>query len=173
MKEKKDERCCNYLEYGINIISINWIINNIVEPEVIKFCCQHNLMIRHNSRDIKRIIAHFLATSVITTCKQFVNLRNIINLTPIKLEQLGDDMNEVVDNIIIRFLRKFKFCNVAYTNSINSLNIDQLYHLKALADTCHVKTKNLESLKTYLTNNNFTKLHQDINTDLVLKQLLT
>lgn len=167
------KKCYDYPEYGINIISVNWVINNIVESEIIKFCCSHNLQIRQNSRDIKRLIGHFLATTLLAICKDHVTMRNILNLSPISLQLIETDgMSDVFDKCMHQFLSKFKFCHVAYTDSLDQLNIDQLYHLKSLADTCHIKLKNLEKLKKYLSSNHFTKLNKDIHTDLVLQQLL-
>lgn len=161
-----------YPEYGINLISVNWVISHVVEPQIVKFCVDNNLVIRANSRDIKRIIGHFLAESVLKVCKEHMNTKNILNYTSLTLCLLDTTMHDVVDRCVRQFLKKFGFCSVDYSNIVDALSLEQLYKLKALVDNCHIKTKTLDKLKKYLSSNHFVKLHQDVRTDIVLRRVL-
>lgn len=162
----------NYTEYGVNLISVNWVIHNIMEPEIVKFCCSHNFKLTEKSRDTKRIISHFLAESVLSVCKEHVSSKNILNYTPVDLCLMDKCFNKHVDQMVVNFFKKFKFCNVGLECGVDQLTLDQLYQLKALADTCHVRVKNLEQLKKYLSSNHFVKLYKDVRTDIVLRCVL-
>jgi hypothetical protein len=161
-----------YTEYGITIISVNWVIHEMVEPQVIQFCINNDLPIRHNSRDVKKIISHFIANSILDVCRDHVNTKNILNYTPLSLKLLDTSMHDVVHKSILKIFKKFRFCNAVYTGPLNILNLEQIYELKALTDSCHIKQKTLERLKEYLSSNDFIKLHKDIRTDIVLQQIL-
>lgn len=162
-----------YPEYGINIISVNWVISQVAEPQIVKFCVDNNLEIRHNSRDIKRIISHFLADSVLSVCKEHMNIKSILNYTPLDLCMLDKSMTTVVDKCVQQFLKKFRFCNTCHNVSLDCLNLEQIYEMKALADNCHIKPKTLDKLKAYLSSNNFIKLYKDLHTDVVLRSVLS
>lgn len=161
-----------YTEYGITVISVNWVIAELVEPEVIKFCVHNNLQIRHNSRDVKKIIGHFIANSVLDVCKDHVNTKNILNYTPLTLKLMDESMHDVVHKNIMKFFKKFGFCNVVFTSPLNTLSLEQIYELRALTDNCHIKQRTLEHLKNYLSSNDFVKLYKDVRDDVVLRRVL-
>lgn len=161
-----------YPEYGINIISVNWVITHVVEPQIVKFCVDNNLEIRNNSRDIKRIIIHFLADSVLAVCKEHTNIQSILNYTPLKLCLLDESMHIMMNKCVHQFFKKFRFCNTSYTQSFDQLNLEQIYELKALVDNCHIKSKTLEKIKEYLCSNHLVKLYRDVHSDIVLRRVL-
>lgn len=161
-----------YPEYGINVISLNYVINELVEPEVMSFCWAYNLGIRSNSRDVKKIITHFIANSVISVCKKFNNTKNILNFTPLKLVQLDESMTTLVGQCVVNIIKRFGFCHVALEQSIDVLNLTQIYELKAISDRCYIKPKSLEKLKRYLSSHDFIKLHADITNNIVLRSVL-
>lgn len=162
-----------YAEYGITVISVNWVISEHVEPEVIKFCVNNNMQIRHNSRDVKKIISHFIANSVLMVCKNHANTKNILNYTPLTLKLLDTSMHGVVDRSVSTFFRKFGFCNTTFEDDLSVLSLEKIYELKALTDVCCVKQKTLERLKAYLSSNDFVKLYKDVRDDIVLRCVLS
>ncbi len=162
-----------YPEYNLNIISLNHLVAHHAEPAIQQFCLSHNIEIRPNSRDVKRLILHFVADSIIQACAQSRSTSSILNYTPIDVHLIGDNMSTVVNTCIHQILKRFKLCHVAYACGIDCLNTQQLYHIKSIVDACNIKPKSLAQIKKFLKTNQLIQLARHVATNVVVQHTLS
>lgn len=162
-----------YPEYNLNIISLNYLVANYVEPSIQQFCLAHNICIRPNSRDVKKLILHFIADSIIQACGKSRSILSVLNYTPVDIQLIGSDMSAVVNTCIHQILKKFKLCHVSFDENIQQFNTQQLYHIKSIVDTCNIKPKSLARIKKFLHTNQLTQLAQRVATNVVVQHTLS
>jgi chloramphenicol O-acetyltransferase len=162
-----------YPEYNLNIISLNYLVTNYVEPAIQQFCLTHNIDIRPNSRDVKRLILHFVADSIIQACARTRSTLSVLNFAKLDIHLIGTNMSPIVNTCIHQILKRFKLCHVAYACSIDHLNTQQLYHIKSIVDACNIKPKSLAQIKRFLQTNQLTQLAQRVATNVVVQHTLS
>lgn len=161
-----------YKEYNINIISLNSLINETVELDILRYCLNYNLTFNIQNRDIRKLVTHFVVNSIITTCKQFTNTQNILNFNNLQLRHIDSSCTDVFVELVFKLLKKFKLCYIQLDESIDKFTIDQIYFVRSLIEKCHIKTKRLDTIKNYLETHGFNHLHSmvvnNIDTQLLL-----
>jgi hypothetical protein len=162
-----------YPEYNLNIISLNYLVTNHAEPAIQQFCLTHDIEIRPNSRDVKRLILHFVADAIIQACTRARSISSVLNFTPVDIHLIGTNMSAIVNTCIHQILKRFKLCHVAYTCSIDHLNTQQLYHIKSIVDACNIKPKSLAQIKKFLQANQLVHLAQRVATNVVVQHTLS
>lgn len=161
-----------YPEYNLNVISLNHLVAHRVEPAIQQFCLTHDIEIRPNSRDVKRLILHFVADAIIQACVRTRSISSILNFTPVDIHLIGDNMTTVVNACIHQVLKRFKLCHVAYACNINCFNTQQLYHIKSIVDACNIKPKSLEQIKKFLKTHQLVQLARHVTTNVVVQHTL-
>ena len=161
-----------YPEYNLNIISLNYLVAHHAEPAIQQFCLTHDIEIRPNSRDVKKLILHFVADAIIQACARTRSISSVLNFTPVDIHLIGTNMSAIVNTCIHQILKRFKLCHVAYACSIDHLNTQQLYHIKSIVDACNIKPKSLAQIKKFLQTNQLTQLAQRVATNVVVQHTL-
>ena len=162
-----------YPEYNLNIISLNYLVANHAEPAIQQFCLTHDIEIRPNSRDVKRLILHFAADAIIQACARTRSISSVLNLTPVHTHLIGNNMSAIVNTCIHQVLKRFKLCHVAYACCIDQFNTQQLYHIKSIVDACNIKPKSLAQIKKFLQTNQLVQLAQRVATNVVVQHTLS
>lgn len=161
-----------YTEYNLNIISLNHLFIAHAEPAIQQFCLTHNIEVRPNSRDVKKLILHFVADSIIQVCAKSRSIMNVLNFTPVKVQLISSNMSPIVNTCIHQILKRFKLCHVGYETPIDQFDTQQLYHIKSIADTCNIKPKSLARIKKFLQTHQLTQLAQRVSTNVVVQHTL-
>ena len=60
-------------EYNINIINLNKLLNDNIETEIGNFLFDNNLSLKVNSRDLNKIILHYINNEIINNIKEDYN----------------------------------------------------------------------------------------------------
>ena len=161
-----------YPEYNLNIISLNYLVTNYVEPAIQQFCLTHNIDISPNSRDVKRLILHFVADSIIKACARARSTSSVLNFTQLDIHLIGDNMTSIVNTCIHQILKRFKLCHTSFDSNIDQLSTQQLYHIKSIVDACNIKPKSLAQIKKFLKTNQLVQLAQRVTTNVVVQHTL-
>ena len=161
-----------YPEYNLNVISLNYLVANYAEPAIQQFCLTHDIEIKPNSRDVKKLILHFVADSIIQACARTRSISSVLNFTPVDIHLIGTNMSAIVNACIHQILKRFKLCHVEFTCSIDQLNTQQLYHIKSIVDACNIKPKSLAQIKKFLQTHQLTQLAQRVATNVVVQHTL-
>lgn len=162
-----------YPEYNLNIISLNHLVINHVEPSIQQFCLTHNIEIRPNSIDVKKLILHFVADAIIQACARTRSISSVLNFTPACIQLIGSNMSPIVNACIHQVLKRFKLCHVAYDVAIDQFDTQQLYHIKSIVDACNIKPKSLARIKKFLQTHQLTQLAQRVATNVVVQHTLS
>jgi hypothetical protein len=162
-----------YPEYNLNVISLNYLVSNYAEPAIQQFCLAHDIEIRPNSRDVKRLILHFIADAIIQACGRARSISSVLNLTVVDIHLIGTNMTPIVNTCIQQILKRFKLCHTSFDGDIDQLDTQQLYHIKSIVDTCNIKPKSLAQIKKFLKTNQLTQLAQRVATNVVVQHTLS
>ncbi len=162
-----------YPEYNLNIISLNYLVANYAEPAIQQFCLTHNIEIRPNSRDVRKLILHFVADSIIQACARTRSISSVLNLTPVTIHLLGTNMSAIVNTCTQQILKRFKLCHTSFDNNIDQLDMQQLYHIKSIVDACNIKPKSLAQIKKFLKTNQLVQLSHHVATNVVVQHTLS
>ena len=161
-----------YNEYNIIIYNLNNIINEIAELDIFKYFNNNKIDINFKSRDIKRLITHFLINSILSIIKNSNNEKIIFNYKNLNLQILDTQYNHDIDIIINKIFKKFKFCHFNFDN-ISNLNTFDLTDIKRNLQRCHLTVNKINNIKKFLENNGFTSLHKTLCVDHNIKMSLT
>ena len=123
-------------EYNINIINLNKLLNDNIETEIGNFLFDNNLSLKVNSRDLNKIILHYINNEIINNIKEDYNNILLFNFNN-ELKTLHNLYNEEdIKSILHKNIRKsIKMFNYSLfeikTNFIIDKNV--IYSLKCLA----------------------------------------
>lgn len=162
-----------YPIYGFVIISLNHVINCSVEPSISRFCWDHNLQIRHNSRDFRKVVAHFIAKSIIDSCVQFQDTTVIFNYSSLELKILDESLQHMFHKCVLKLLKNMNICTVDLRVKINELQQHHIDDIKIMQQKCHMTNKNFIKLKKFFESNALTFLHKDITHNIVTQHVLS
>jgi hypothetical protein len=161
-----------YNEYNIIIYNLNNIINKIAELDIFKYFNNNKIDINFKSRDVKRLITHFLINSIIKVIKNSGNEKIIFNYKFINLQILDIQYNHDIDILINKIFKKFKFCHFNFDDIFN-LSSFELTDIKRNLQRCHLAISKINNIKKFLDVNGLTNLHKTISTDHNIKMSLT
>lgn len=154
-----------FTEYNINAISLNWLINNIVESTVTRYFISMNLNTETVSRDTKRLIFHFVAKTVLDTLSEHSNERNILIFDEnVHLTLFSSHHTAFFQQSCAQIIKRFGLCTFFTDKKLVDLTLDDIYKIKQLSDNCAIRSKNLSRLKKFLEKNNYTALSKQLKT---------
>ena len=154
---------CVYPDHGVCIISVDNIINNIAEPAIIRFCIDHNITITPKSRDVAKIIKHFVADTLITQLEHYRDHRVVLNYIPIKHSLLGDALIDKINHTTTQIFKRFNLCNTNIDHPIDEFNTQHLYEIRVVIENCSIKERNTKSIKKYLQQHQLTALTRRVS----------
>lgn len=163
---------CSYPVYGINVISLNFLINKVVESQVSRFCWDHNMEIRSNSRDVNKVMLHFIVNAIIETCGRFQTTVNVLNYTALNMEILDESMQPAMTKCVNKLLKTLKICVVNMDVPINELQQHHIDDIRIAQQNCCVNSKSLMKLKKFFTKHDLTFLRKDINNNIATQHIL-
>ncbi len=154
---------CVYPDYGVCVVSVDNIIQQHAEPAILRFCIDNNININPKSRDVAKIIKHFVADSLINQLEQYRDHRVVLNYIATKHTILGDDMIQKINNTIQQIFRKFKLCNISIDHPIDAFDVSRLYQVRVAVENCSIKARSMHSIKKYLHEHQLTALLRKVN----------
>lgn len=164
---------CIYSEYGVNIVSLGDILSYRVEPKLLQFCITYNVPIVAKSRDIRKLLKHFIASEIIEYCKHYTQYRNILNHTNNYHSSTSTELSEVIRNTVNIVLRKFSLCYSCFLKPLSSLNTDDLNSIKSMIDKCYITPKRLDKIKKFVQTNDLLHLSSQINNNPHIQMILS
>lgn len=163
-----------FTEYNINVISLNWLINNIIEPAITRYCVSINFQTNKVSRDSKKLFFHFIADTIVSTLSEFSNEKNILIFDEqVELNLFTEDFVDITKLCCNQIVKKFNLCTFFSPKKLVDLTIEDIYKIKLLSDNCSIKTKNLSRLKKFLETNNYTALSKQLKSSKITQMILT
>jgi hypothetical protein len=161
-------------EYNINIINLNYILNENIELELSNFLYNNNLKeLSLKSRDLKKITTHFVLNEILNNYKLNYNNILIFNKTyNLKIMSSFFDENEYItyiNNILVNLIEKFKLSYFEIQNSF-VVDINTIYKLKQIIESNN--KINYEKAKDYCKKTNLTFLEDKLTNNLKTKIIL-
>ena len=154
---------CVYPDHGICVISMNDIIEHYAEPAILRFCVDHNVQITAKSRDVSKIIKHFIISTVINQLEIHKDHKVVLNYTPITQSALGNDMVDKVNHSISQILKQFKFCSTNIDLPVHLFDVEHLYEIRSVIENCIVKSRKMQSIKQFLAKHQLTALNARVD----------
>lgn len=157
-------------EYNINIINLNKLLNDNIETEIGNFLFDNNLSLKVNSRDLNKIILHYINNEIINNIKEDYNNILLFNFNN-ELKTLHNLYNEEdIKSILHKNIRKsIKMFNYSLfeikTNFIIDKNV--IYSLKCLAESKN--NTNFKKLKEFCKKLELRSLSQRVKNNHILK----
>jgi len=160
-------------EYNINIINLNYLLQENIETVIGNYLFDNNLKLKINSRDLNKLIFHFLNEEIIKQLKEDYNNILIFN-SEIKLKTL-DKLYTEEDCILLlqKIIKKSsKIFNYSLFEISTTFEIDNnfIYSLKKFLQ--QKKSINYKKLKNFCETSNLRFLGEKVVKDLSLKNLL-
>lgn len=160
-------------EYNINIINLNYLLQENIETAIGNYLFDNNLKLKINSRDLNKLIFHFLNDEIIKQLKEDYNNILIFN-SEIKLKTL-DKIYAEEDCILLlqKIINKSsKIFNYSLFKIFTTFEIDNnfIYSLKKFLQ--QKKNINYKKLKNFCKTSNLRFLGEKVGSDLSLKSLL-
>jgi len=125
-------------EYNINVINLNHLLNNYIETEIGNFLYNNNLKLNIISRDLGKLILHFINTEIIKCLNENYNNILIFNYKH-KLNTLHNLYNEEdIKYIIHKNINKsIKLFNYSFFELFDDFVIDKnnTYILKQIIES--------------------------------------
>jgi hypothetical protein len=160
-------------EYNINIINLNYLLTNNIEIDIANFLYNNNLKLKSNSRDLNKIIIHFINAEIIKHLNE--NYNNILlfnnNYNLITLHHLFEEEN--IKNIINKNITKsIKNFNYSFFEITDNFVIDKnnIYILKQIIETKN--NINYKKLKEFCEKFNLQSISSKLRENTRIKQLL-
>ena len=160
-------------EYNINIINLNYLLQENVETVIGNYLFDNNLKLKINSRDLSNIILHFLNEEIIKHLKEDYN--NILIFNPeYELKTLHNLYVEEDCKLLLQKLinKSSKIFNYSLFEISTTFEIDNnfIYSLKKFLQ--QKKSINYKKLKEFFNSSNLRFLGKKVQEDLSLKSLL-
>jgi hypothetical protein len=160
-------------EYNINIINLNYLLQENIETVIGNYLFDNNLKLKINSRDLNKLIFHFLNEEII---KQLIeNYNNILIFnSEIKLKTLDKLYAEEDCKLLLQKIIKksSKIFNYSLFEIYTTFEIDNnfIYSLKKFLQ--QKKNINYKKLKEFCKTSNLRFLEEKVTSDLSLKKML-
>jgi hypothetical protein len=160
-------------EYNINIINLNYLLQENIETVIGNYLFDNNLKLKINSRDLNKIILHFLNEEIIKHLKEDYN--NILIFNPeYELKTLHNlysekDCKDILQKIIKKSTKIFNYSLFEiFTNFV--IDNNNIYMLKSLLQ--NKKNINYKKLKEFCESSTLRFIGKKVEEDLSLKKLL-
>jgi hypothetical protein len=160
-------------EYNINIINLNYLLQENIETEIGNYLFDNNLKLKINSRDLNKLIFHFLNEEIIKQLKEDYN--NILIFNPeIKLKTLHnlyaeEDCILLLQKIIKKSTKIFNYSLFEISTNF-VIDNNSIYSLKKFLQ--QKKSINYKKLKSFCESSNLRFLGEKVGKDLGLKKIL-
>jgi hypothetical protein len=160
-------------EYNINIINLNYLLQENIETEIGNYLFDNNLKLKINSRDLNKLIFHFLNEEIIKQLKEDYN--NILIFNPeIKLKTLHnlyaeEDCILLLQKIIKKSTKIFNYSLFEISTNF-VIDNNNIYSLKKFLQ--QKKSINYKKLKNFCESSNLRFLGEKVGKDLGLKNIL-
>jgi hypothetical protein len=160
-------------EYNINIINLNYILKENIETVIGNYLFDNNLKLKINSRDLSKIILHFLNEEIIKHLKE--NYNNILIFNPeYELNTLHNLYAEEDCKLLLQKIinKSSKIFNYSLFQISTTFEIDNnfIYSLKKFLQ--QKKSINYKKLKEFCNSSNLRFIGKKVEEDLSLKNLL-
>lgn len=160
-------------EYNINLINLNYLLQENIETVIGNYLFDNNLKLKINSRDLNKLIFHFLNEEIIKQLKENYNNILIFN-SEIKLKTL-DKLYAEEDCILLlqKIIKKSsKIFNYSLFTISTTFEVDNnfIYSLKKFLQV--KKIINYKKLKNFCETSNLRFLGEKVSSDVTLKSLL-
>lgn len=152
-----------YPDHGVCVVSVDNIIINHVEHQVLRFCLDHNINITPKSRDVGNIIKHYIIDHLINQLEHYRDQRVVLNYNIITSTILGDDMINKINNIVLKILKQFKLCYINIDHPIDAFDVQHLYQVRVAVENCCIKPRNIKNIRKFLDENQLTALQHRLS----------
>jgi hypothetical protein len=160
-------------EYNINIINLNYLLQEKIETLIGNYLFDNNLKLKINSRDLSKIILHFLNEEIIKHLKEDYN--NILIFNPeYELKTLHnlyaeEDCKSILHKIIKKSTKIFNYSLFQISTNF-VIDNNNIYSLKKFLQ--NKKSINYKKLKEFCKTSNLRFIGKKVEEDLSLKNLL-
>jgi hypothetical protein len=160
-------------EYNINIINLNYLLQEKIETVIGNYLFDNNLKLKINSRDLSKIILHFLNEEIIKHLKEDYN--NILIFNPeYELKTLHnlyaeEDCKSILHKIITKSTKIFNYSLFQISTNF-VIDNNNIYSLKKFLQ--NKKSINYKKLKEFCKTSNLRFIGKKVEEDLSLKNLL-
>jgi hypothetical protein len=160
-------------EYNINIINLNYLLQEKIETVIGNYLFDNNLKLKINSRDLSKIILHFLNEEIIKHLKEDYN--NILIFNPeYELKTLHnlyteEDCKSILHKIIKKSTKIFNYSLFEISTNF-VIDNNNIYSLKKFLQS--KKSINYKKLKEFCKTSNLRFIGKKVEEDLSLKKLL-
>jgi hypothetical protein len=160
-------------EYNINIINLNYLLQENIETVIGNYLFDNNLKLKINSRDLNKIILHFLNEEIIKHLKEDYN--NILIFNPeYELKTLHNlytekDCKDILQKIIKKSTKIFNYSLFEISTNF-VIDNNNIYMLKSLLQ--NKKNINYKKLKEFCESSNLRFIGKKVEEDLNIKNLL-
>jgi hypothetical protein len=160
-------------EYNINIINLNYLLQEKIETVIGNYLFDNNLKLKINSRDLSKIILHFLNEEIIKHLKEDYN--NILIFNPeYELKTLHnlyaeEDCKSILQKIIKKSTKIFNYSLFEISTNF-VIDNNNIYSLKKFLQ--NKKSINYKKLKEFCKTSNLRFIGKKVEEDLSLKNLL-
>ena len=160
-------------EYNINIINLNYLLQEKIETVIGNYLFDNNLKLKINSRDLSKIILHFLNEEIIKHLKEDYN--NILIFNPeYELKTLHnlyaeEDCKSILHKIIKKSTKIFNYSLFEISTNF-VIDNNNIYSLKKFLQ--NKKSINYKKLKEFCKTSNLRFIGKKVEEDLSLKNLL-
>jgi hypothetical protein len=160
-------------EYNINIINLNYLLQEKIETVIGNYLFDNNLKLKINSRDLSKIILHFLNEEIIKHLKEDYN--NILIFNPeYELKTLHNlyaekDCKSILHKIITKSTKIFNYSLFEISTNF-VIDNNNIYSLKKFLQ--NKKSINYKKLKEFCKTSNLRFIGKKVEEDLSLKNLL-
>jgi hypothetical protein len=145
-------------EYNINLINLNYLLNDKIELNIANFLYDNNLNLKLNSRDLNNIFKHFIISEIIANFKTNYNNILIFNFSyNLKyLQNFDESLCTIILNRIIE--KSSKIFNFLLFTVEKNIIVDKnlIYQFKQIIEKR--KKNNFNSAKKFCEKSNLTDL---------------
>jgi hypothetical protein len=160
-------------EYNLNIINLNYLLNNSIETELGNFLYNNNLNLKINSRDLKKLTIHFINYEILKQLND--SYKNVLifnyDYSLISLQHIFDEnqLKDLIHKCINKSIKTFGY-SLLQINTTFEVNQDTIYNLKLLSES--KKIINYKKLKEYCKSSDLISLSKKIESDTQIKMIL-
>lgn len=160
-------------EYNLNIINLNYLLNNNIETELGNFLYNNNLKLKVTSRDLKKLTIHFINFEILKQLND--SYKNVLifnydhSLNSLHHLFEDNDIKNLIHKCINKSIKTFGY-SLLQINTTFEVNQDTIYNLKLLSES--KKTINYKKLKEFCKSSELISLSKKIESDTQIKMIL-
>jgi hypothetical protein len=160
-------------EYNLNIINLNYLINNSIETELGNFLYNNNLKLKVNSRDLKKLTIHFINSEILKQLNESYKNVLIFNYEYSfnSLHHLFDEkeLKLLFQKSIEKSIKTFGYSLFQIHTSFE-INQETIYKLKLLSES--KKLVNYKKLKEFCKDSELISLSKNLESNTQIKMIL-